>query len=119
MGSLEHRSSLCAPLTLLLLPSLVADGGAELQPGPAGQSAAPGTHHHPQAGLFEDVAVVVVGVSHGPAAQVPLRVLLLARVDEPHVAIGPLLEGIELLGLLQQGKAARTTPEERYSYITT
>lgn len=104
------------PLTLLLLPSLVAYGGAELQPGPAGQGAAPGTHHHAQAGLLEDLAVVVVGVAHGPAAEVPLRVLLLARVDEPHVAIGPLLEGVEVLGLLQQGRwggRARQRREEQ------
>lgn len=97
-------AALWAPLTLLLLPSLVAYGGAELQPGAAGQGTAPGTHHHAQAGFLEDLAVVVVGVPHGPAAEVPLRVLLLARVDEPHVAIGPFLEGIEVLGLLQQGR---------------
>lgn len=87
---------------MLLLPSLVAYGGAKLQPGSVGQSAAPGTHHHPQAGLLEDLAVVVVGVAHGPAAEVSLGVLLLAGVDEPHVAVGPFLEGIEVLGLLQQ-----------------
>lgn len=89
-----------SPLTLLLLPRLVADGGPQLQPGPAGQGTAPCTHHHTQAGLFQDLAVVVVGVAHGPAAQVPLRVLLLAGVDEAHVAVRPFLEGIEALGLL-------------------
>jgi len=89
---------------LLLLPSLVAYGGAKLQPGPAGQSAAPGAHHHPQAGLLQDLAVVVVGVAHGPAAEVPLRVLLLAGVDEPHIAVGPFLEGVEVLGLLRAGQ---------------
>lgn len=46
---------------------------------------------------------MVVGVAHGPAAEVSLGVLLLAGVDEPHVAVGPFLEGIEVLGLLQQG----------------
>lgn len=118
-GSRGHRSSPWVPLTLLLLASLVAYGGAEVQPGPAGQGAAPGAHHHPQAGLLEDLAVVVVGVAHGPAAEVPLRVLLLARVDEPHVAVGPFLEGIEVLGLLQQGKAARRRAREHYYYVTT
>lgn len=91
-------------LTLLLLSSLVTYGGAQLQPGTAGQGTAPGAHHHPQAGLLEDLAVVVVGVTHGPAAEVPLRILLLTGVDEAHVAIRPLLEGIEVLGLLQQGE---------------
>lgn len=119
-GSLGHRSSLWVPLTLLLLPSLVAYGGAQLQPGAAGQSTAPGTHHHTQAGLLEDLAVVVVGVAHGPAAEVPLRVLLLARVDEPHVAIGPLLEGVEVLGLLQRdrsGGRARQQGDEQENVI--
>lgn len=92
------------PLTLLLLPSLVAYGRAKLQPGSAGQGAAPGAHHHPQAGLLQDLAVVVVGVAHGPATEVSLRVLLVAGVDEPHVAIGPFLEGVEVLGLLWRGK---------------
>lgn len=111
--------SLWVPLTLLLLPSLVAYGGTELQAGPTRQSTAPGTHHHAQAGLLEDLAVVVVGVAHGPAAEVPLRVLLLARVDEPHVAIGPFLEGIEVLGLLRQGRwgeRARQQEEQEKRY---
>lgn len=104
MRSLGHPDSPRAPLTLLLLPSLVAYSGAKLQPGSAGQSAAPGAHHHPQAGLLEDLAVVVVGVAHSPAAEVSLSILLLAGVDEPHVAVGPFLEGIEVLVLLRQGK---------------
>lgn len=65
------------PLTLLLLPSLVTYGWAKLQPGSAGQGAALGTHHHPQTGLLKDLAVVVVGVAHGPAAEVSLCILLL------------------------------------------
>lgn len=59
---------------------------------------------------------MVVGVAHGPAAEVPLRVLLLTRVDEPHVAIGPLLEGVKVLGLLQRtrwGGRARQQGEEQ------
>lgn len=98
---------------MLLLPSLVTYGRAKLQAGSPRQGTAPGAHHHPQAGLLEDLAVVVVGVAHGPAAEVSLRVLLLAGVDEPHVAIGPFLEGVKVLGLLQQGRAARRRARER------
>lgn len=99
-GLAEGIRSPMSPLTLLLLPRLVTDGGPQLQPGTSGQGTAPRAHHDPQAGLLQDLAVVVIGVAHGPAAQVPLCILLLAGVDEAHVAVRPLLEGIEALGLL-------------------
>lgn len=89
-------------LTLLLQPRLVADGRPQLQAGAIGQGAGLRTHHHAQAGLLEDVAVVVVGVAHGPAAQVALRLLLIAAVDEAHVAIRPLAEVVEVGWLLDR-----------------
>lgn len=64
-------------LTLLFLPGLVADGGAELQSGAVGQRAATRTNHHPETRLLQDLTVVVVGVSHGPAGEVSLSVLIL------------------------------------------
>lgn len=39
---------------------------------------------------------MVVGVAHGPAAQVALSLLLLAAVDEAHVTIGPLPEVVKV-----------------------
>lgn len=91
-----------APLTLLLQPSLVADGRPQAQAGAVGQGAGPGAQHHAQARLLEDVAVVVVGVAHGPAAQVALRLLLVAAIDEAHVAVGPLAEVVEVGRLLDR-----------------
>ena len=89
-------------LTLLLQPRLVADGRPQLQPRAIGQGAVLRTHHHAQARLLEDVAVVVVGVAHGPAAQVALRLLLLAAVDEAYVAVRPLAEAVKVSWLLQR-----------------
>lgn len=86
----------------MLQPCLVADGGSQLQAGAVGQGAAPGAHHHAQARLLEDVTVVVVGVAHGPAAQVALGLLLVAAVDEAHVAIRPLTEMVEVGWFLER-----------------
>lgn len=99
-------------LTLLLQPRLVADGRPQLQAGAIGQGTGLRTHHHAQAGLLEDVAVVVVGVAHGPAAQVALRLLLVAAIDEAHVAIRPLAEVVEVGWLLDrrtQGRQVKST----------
>lgn len=63
-------------LTLLLLPGLVADGRAELEPGPVGQRAAARADYHAQTRLLQDLTVVVVGVSHGPAGQMSLSILI-------------------------------------------
>lgn len=71
-------------LTLLFLPGLVADGRAQLQPGAVRQAAAAGADHHPQAGLLQDLAVVVVGVPHGPPGQVPLSVLVFSWEHTGH-----------------------------------
>lgn len=65
-------------LTLLFLPGLIADGWAELQPRAVRQTAAAGADDHAQTGLLQDLAVVIVGVPHGPSRQVPLSVLVLS-----------------------------------------
>ena len=89
--------------TLLLLPRLVADGG------PDGDlraallvDAALAADEDAEAALLEDGDVVVVGVAHGPARGVLLRLLRRGRVDEAAVPVGPLLEGVEALAL-QEG----------------
>ena len=61
---------------MLFLPSLVTDGGSELQAGPVGERTASGANYNSQTRLLEDLAVVVVGVSHGPARQMPLGILI-------------------------------------------
>lgn len=72
----EEQVKVLAFLTLLFLPGLVTDGWAELQPGPIGQSAAPRTDHHAETRLLQDLTVVVVGVSHCPAGEMSLSVLI-------------------------------------------
>lgn len=89
-------------LTLLFQPCLVADGWPQLQAGTIGQGAGLCTHHHTQARLLKDVAIVVVGVAHGPATQVTLSLLLIAAVDEAHVAIRPFSELVEEGQLLEE-----------------
>ena len=58
-----------------------------------------GADEDAEAGLLEDVDVVVVGVAHGPARRVLLRLLRRRRVDEAAVTVGPLLEGVEPIAL--------------------
>lgn len=89
---------------MLFLPSLVADGGPQLQLGAVRQRAAAAADHHSQAGLLQNLAVVVIGVAHGPAAQVPLRVLVLTAVNVPHVAVRPFLESVVLFNVLCQSQ---------------
>lgn len=72
----QGRELVLESLTLLFLPGLVTDGGAQLQPGAVRQAAAAGADHHAQAGLLQDLAVVVVGVPHRPPRQVPLGILV-------------------------------------------
>lgn len=74
-------------LTLLLLASLITYGRPKLQLRAIWQGAVPGTHHHPKAGLLEDLAVVVVGVAHGPATKMPLCIFILTGVNEPQIAV--------------------------------
>lgn len=101
-SGLQGHPTQARGLTLLLQPSLVADGRPQLQARAVGQGAGPRTHHHAQARLLEDVAIVVVGVAHGPATQVALRLLLVAAIDEAHVAIRPLAEAVEVGWLLDR-----------------
>ena len=91
-----------APLTLLLLPGLVADGWPQVDLAALGDRAVAAAHHHAQAGLLEDAGVVVVGVAHGPAAQVALRVPVVGAVDVLLVGIGPLLEPVCLFHVLMK-----------------
>ena len=58
-----------------------------------------GADQHPEARLLQDEGVVVVGVAHGPAADVAAPILLLRVVDVAAVTVGPGLELVELLGL--------------------
>ncbi|KAL0622991.1 hypothetical protein AAY473_006580 [Plecturocebus cupreus] len=99
---LELLDSSNPPFSASQSPCLVTDGRPQLQAGTVGQSAGLRAHHHAQARLLEDEAVVVVGVAHGPAAQVTLRLLLIAAVDEAHVAIRPLSELVEEGQLLER-----------------
>ena len=56
----------------------------------AGQDAAARADEDAEAGLLEDVDVVVVCVPHGPAAGVTLGLLAVGGEHEPAVAISPL-----------------------------
>lgn len=63
-------------LTLLFLPGLVTDCRAELQSGAVGQRAASRTDHHAETRLLQDLTVVVIGVSHCPAGEMSLSILI-------------------------------------------
>lgn len=91
-----------ALLTLLLLPGLVADGWPQVDLAALGDRAVAAAHHHAQAGLLEDAGVVVVGVAHGPAAQVALCVPVVGAVDVFLVGIRPLLEPVRLFHVLMK-----------------
>ena len=56
----------------------------------AGQDAAARADEDAEAGLLEDVDVVVVGVPHRPAAGVPPRLLAARGEDVAAVAVRPL-----------------------------
>ena len=87
---------------LLLLPGLVADGWPHVDLATLGDRAVAGAHHHAQAGLLEDAGVVVVGVAHGPAAQVALCIPVVRAADVFPVGIRPLLEPVRLFHVLRQ-----------------
>lgn len=100
------RDELQRPITvgtafpLLLLPGLVTDGRSQVDLASLLCEAVAAAHHHTQAGLLEDAGVVVVGVAHGPAAQVPLCILVLRAVDVFGIGIWPLLEPVSLFHVL-------------------
>lgn len=91
-----------APLTLLLLPGLVADGRPQVDLAALSDEAVAAADHHAQAGLLEDAGVVIVGVAHGPAAHVPLRIPVLRAVDVLLVGIWPFLEPVRLFHILMK-----------------
>ena len=103
LGDIQVRIKEKHQPTLLLLPGLVADGWADGDRLPGGLRAPLGADEDAKAGLLQDVDVVVVGVAHGPAGGVLLGLLARGRVDEAHVAVGPVLEGVQLLRGLQRG----------------
>lgn len=89
-----------APLTLLLLPGFVTDCRSQVDlAAPLGR-AVQAAHHHAQAGLLEDARVVVVGVAHGPATQVPLCAPVLWAVDEFLIGVRPFLKPVNLFHIL-------------------
>ena len=55
-----------------------------------------------EAGLLEDVDVVVVGVAHGPAAAVPLRLVEAAGEDVAAVAVRPLRPAVHAIRGLER-----------------
>ena len=81
---------------LLFLAGLVADGGPEVHLVTVGKSTPHGAHQHAQAGLLEDVDVVVVGVPHRPARGVPLGFLAGRRVHKPAVPVCPFFPPVVL-----------------------
>ena len=91
-----------ALLTLLLLPGFVTDRRSQVDLAALPGGAVPAAQHHAQAGLLEDARVVVVGVAHGPAAQMPLRAPVLCAVDELLVGIRPFLEPVSLFHILTE-----------------
>lgn len=89
-------------LTLLFLSCFVADSRSELEFASVSQRAVSAADYHAEAGLLENLTVVVVGVPHGPSAQVPLCVLILAGVDVTNIPVRPLLESVILLCVLSE-----------------
>lgn len=91
---IQGRPTVWTAFPLLLLPCFVTDGRSLIDLLPIEQRAIVGTNYHSQAGLLQDVAVVVVGVTHGPSALMSLRILILGAVNKFHVGIRPFLETI-------------------------
>ena len=85
----ENPAIIAQELTKLFFPGLVADRGSEMHGAAVRQSAPHVTGEHSQAGLLQDIHVVVVGVSHGPAAGMAPGVLWLLRVHVLTVVVGP------------------------------
>lgn len=92
------------PLTLLLLPGFVTDCRSQVDLVTLFCRAVVATHHHAKAWLLEDAGVVVVGIAHGPAAQMPLRIPVIRAVDMLHIGIRPLLEQVDLFHILIETK---------------
>lgn len=56
-----------------------------------------GADQNAQTALLQNVHVVVVRVAHGPAGNVLLGLLVVQRIDVPHMPVAPLVELVELL----------------------
>lgn len=61
-----------------------------------GEDATSGANENAQAGLLENLRVVVVGVAHGPAGRMPPRFFAVGPVHQPTVTVRPLLPPIVL-----------------------
>lgn len=84
----------------MLLPSgFVAYGRPQVDRLAVGQHASSGADEDAEAGLFQYVHVVVVGVAHRPAGRVPLRLLAARRIHQPTVPVRPFLEPVEFVDL--------------------
>lgn len=85
-----------ASLALLLPPGLVADGRTQGDLLPIWQNTPHRTDQHSEAALLQDRHVVVVGVSHGPAGRVPFGLIIERPIHVPAVAVGPLVEVVQV-----------------------
>ena len=56
------------------------------------------TDEDTQAGLLEDVDIVVVGVAHGPAAGMSSCLVHVRREDVPAVTVRPFRPAVQALG---------------------
>ena len=74
----------------LLLPCLITDGWPDGHLTTTWQDTPPGADQHSQAGLLQDVHIMVVCVPHGPATRVTLSFLTRSSEDISTVAICPL-----------------------------
>ena len=97
LGDIQVRIKEKHQPTLLLLPGLVADGRADGDGLPGGLRAPLGADEDAEAGLLQDVDVVVVGVAHGPAGGVLAGLLAARGVHEAAVAVGPVVECVQVL----------------------
>lgn len=88
-----------ARLVALLLARLVADRRPDLDLVADGRFAAHRAHDHTQATLLQDVHVVVVRVAHRPAGRVLLHVLIGGRVHPATVAVRPVGEHVQIVGV--------------------
>lgn len=61
-----------------------------------GKDTPPVADEDSEAGLLEDMNVVIVGVPHGPSGGVALGLLRVWRVDEATVTVSPFLPAVIL-----------------------
>jgi len=115
----KHFQSACRAgaigtcFALLLFPGFVANGGPEVHPSSARKRAPRRAHEHAEAALLEDVDVMVVSVSHGPARGVAAGFLAPRRQDEAAMAVSPFHPFVENSHLLRQKTNTCKFPAKR------